>query len=343
MRLVCKISGEEFFSSEDFKQHNALVSFHPIFYLTKRQLLATSKRYGQGGYSAKEEKLLFLAMLNSIEAVEWLVPADPDMQTIGKYTEQVYKLLAWYEAVSAHGLKLPKLRVTEYNYNLHNIGGFIQAWYEVRQEWMAPKLKAALADLMEAREYRLHKLIHSAKSTDAYAKRLATWAMDAANVPEDRREEWVEILSTPATEKAFSLDLLELQDLKDHMERELYAVGNINKGSGSIYSAKVLEHLQKLLSLREGGMLSLLGGTTGNKTAVFTLKTETQTFTEEDAAVLRTKIASYGSTEVEPKKEDYPGKLVDYLRAKAAWTLAKSAREDLAVVTTHMQTQAQGF
>ena len=337
MRVICKISGIEFFSSPHFKQEQTVVDLHPIFRLSRKELLNKAKKYGHGDFNHEEEKLIFLALLNATDAVEWEMPATPDISIVSKNLEQVFKLVSWYDTVGGDHLKLPKLRVGIYNCYLDNIAIFISTWYEVRKEWMSYSSRRLLAKVLEDREAVLERLIHSPRATEDYSKRLASWAMDAGKVPLDRKEEWTKIFCTSPDTKALSLDLDELLDLQDHMEKELYNVTAPGHGSGSIFSAKVLEHVHKLVKIREGGFLGLLGGKVGGPQGTYELYLEEEDFSSDEAIEsmkdkLSSEIQKYAilapGTD-EPRKEDYPGKLADWIRAKASWALGNSARGKL--------------
>jgi hypothetical protein len=352
VKLLCKISGVEYQSSTYFDNEPIFPDTHPVFRLPARTLLAKAKKWGSGNYSEQEEKLLFLSLLNATGAVIWEVPAEPEHQTVLKNMESVFKLLAWYTEVSAGTLKLPVYRVSSYNYTLSNIGTFVSSWYEVRKAWMSPGSRKLLEDILEQREFMLTKLIHSQKgqNTEAYAKRLASWAMDAGRVedtPEypQKRKIWTDLfLLKLGSSELFSCDLDELLDLRDHMEKELYAVGSIGAGYGSLYSSKVLEHLEKLVTQRKGGYIAYLGGEVGGAAGTFSissqeevessweLEAEGRSSSETGEEILRLEklLADSGCPSSYPKKENYPGKLSDWIRANASWTLNSESREKLA-------------
>ena len=242
----------------------------------------------------------------------------------------MFKMLSWYSVVDSTTLKLPRIRVTPYNYTLDNVGVYIKNWYDIRQDWQATgsMSRKLLDDLKENREFILHKMIHSLKSTDQLAKRLADWAMIEAKVHPDRIAEWTVIINTKAGEDALSLDLDELQDLDDHMRRHLYGEGK----TGTEFSAKLLEHLDKLVKIRLGGRLALLGGELSSPSESFQIKFDKMESGEEIAGEieqLEQRLAASNSPSIEPHKENYPNRLSDYIRARAAWVLAADLRADL--------------
>lgn len=333
MHILCPISGEDFFSSMDFKNEPAITTPHPIFSLPPRSLLAKAKKYGNQRYTEKEEKLLFLALLNSTEAVEWEVPGSPTPQVVSKNLDTLFKLVAWFQEVKGYSLTLPKMRVSLLNNSLENINIFISAWYEIRQEWMSQSSRKLLADVIEHREQLLDKLIHSPRSTEQYAKKLISWALIAANVPKDRWEEWTHIFCLKLNEEALTADLDELLDMRDLFERELYKKGvGVHSGGGSLYSHKTLEHLQKLVKIKEGGLLGLLGAEVGGPGNTFSFLTHTNIAPEKEESrkkELVEFIATKNAPASEPLKKEYEGRISDWIRAKAAWVLVKAAKEEL--------------
>jgi len=337
MKLQCRISGLTFYSAYHFKNEptvrNAL---HPIFSVSLRDLLAKAQKYGRGDYTEEEEKLLFLALLNKTDAVDWEVPANPSPDTVDRYLDSIFILLSWYEKVTPGALKLPRMRVSEHNKNLANIGMFIQSWYDVRKEWMSPSIKKFMADLLEHREHLMQRLINSRRDTFEYAGKLASWAMDAADVHPDRRAEWTALFKMKPDKEALTCDLDELLDMRDHMERHLYAVEGLGHKSGlsGDTAKKVMDHIHRLVEIREGGMIALLGGFGITATDDFQHKVNTGGVTTTDIQQLKSKIQESGAPNTEPKKEDYPN-LISFIKAKSAWVLSSHLRENLAFAEQH--------
>lgn len=341
MKVFCRISGFELYSSHHFKNEPTLVDLHPIFRVPVRNLLAKSKRYGQGNYSTEEKKLLFLALLHATEVVEWEVPASPSPQIVDTNLEAAFKFLDWYSIVSGESfaIKLPKYRVTPANSDMRNIEVYFSTVYELRKEWMAPSRNKILSDLLARREDVLYKIIHSphAKKTDKYISTLASWAMGAAGVKgPDKIREWTELFKLKPDKDLFSCDLQELQDLQAWMQRELYAPGALGGGSGSEYSAAVLNHLHELVELRKGGMLALLGGEVGGPQGTYKIKdADLENETSEDVLEQEAELVNELTTNFpdapisKPKKEDFGGMNVKWIKANAAWVLSAPIRERL--------------
>ena len=343
MKITCRISGTEFYSSSLFQEdhirekfHGKDAAVHPLFTLPARSLLAKARKFGQGKYKREEERLLFLALLNATDSVIWDYPAFPSIQTVGRYVEEAFKLLTWYVEISPGTLKLPKLRVTELNYKLENVGNFFKSWYEVRQEWMTPASMKWKQDLLEAREFVIYKMIHSYKKNEKnLVTRLADWAMNAADVHPDRREEWTKIFCT-SFDDIFDADIDELKDMYDWMAKELYAPGSYGVGARTGgFSAEVLNHVDKLLRLREGGRLAAIRGDDPSTTfKILSEEEQTGELLEDDRLLkeellIEEQLRVRKIPEVEPKIGNYANRLTDYVRDRGLWSSAASMREDL--------------
>lgn len=353
MLIQCKISGLQFYSSTLFKQDTSkkpVLSLHPIFQLSRRQLLAKARNYGAGNYSKSEEKLLFLALLNSTDHIIWESSfCWPKTQVIYRNIESLFKLVSWYDLVSpsdtGNFLKLPSIRITDENSDLNSINNFISSWYSARQEWMDGSGKKYLHEQLEAREFVLHKLIHSPlKKTENYAGRLASWAMDAAGIKDlDLREEYTSLFKLKGDE-IFNASLDELIGLQNTMQKELYAPNSYGSGSGSIFSAKVLEHIGKLVAIKQGGRLFALSG--GNPAASFKIKdlsllSETSSPEEEEQLILH-QLQEAGCPEEEPTYLSYgPTRLRECVLARAKWMSCFSLREDLEKVREKMKEKSK--
>lgn len=360
MKVICKISGIEFFSSEEFQNDHVLKDLHPIFKLPTRTILSKAKRYGDKKYSDREETLLFLSLLNTSKLVEWETAANPSISIVKQYLEPLFKLVAWVSEIETSSIEFPKYRVTRQNTTLDNISSFITALYEVRNEWRSPSSRKLLQDILENREIRLHKLIHSSsRNPTIYAGILASWAMDATNVVDtpkhpNRREVWSNLFKLQPDKDLFDCDLDELLSLQSHMETHLYAPNS--QVIGTAYSAEVLKHLNVLVEMRKHGLFAFL-----EPSQTFSILSEVSFEEVENEKkkvynspyfhidenenshenkpnswkqreqVILSKLAEMKAPDTLPvaSNPEYVGKLSTYLRAKSAWLLSTDLRKEL--------------
>lgn len=328
MRCFCPYSGNHYFADDTFKEENECVYPHPIFSLSGRSLLARARKWGKSQYSIEEEKLLFLALLNKTGSVSWETPANPHSATVKKYLEPLFKLIIWYNEVDSSTLKLPHIRISQYHNDLSNIGSFISAVYEVRKEWMEPAIRRIQDQLLEVREQRLYKLIHSRKTTEEYAKQLADYAVIAAQIPENKIDIWTEIITTPLDHSIFTLDPSEVSLLINWIHKHLY------KGSGSIHSAKLLEHVNKLYSIQKEGMLTYLGGELKvDPRSTFQIKIDDMGDEDREEQVaslkeLEDRLSASGAPSEEPIRGKYLS-LLQWAKDMAKWRTTEKLREDI--------------
>ena len=260
MKIRCKISGLEFKASSDFQDEAPLPSFHPIFFSSTRSLLARARKVGQGRYSEREEKLLLLALLNTTGKIRWEVPAKPSLATVKRNLEPMFRVVSWWYEVQYQSMQLPELAVTENNQDLSNLSVYIQSWYEVRQEFMSGSSLRLKQQLLEQREIRMSRLIHSTRSTESRASLLASWALDACEVKgEDKRREWTELFKLKVDKNLMQCDLDELTDMRNWMRDKLYSPNGIGTGYASIFAQDVMNHLNELVEARKAGWLGQLG------------------------------------------------------------------------------------
>lgn len=328
MKCWCPISGRSFLADDTFQNEPEVPYLHPIFSLTNRSLLARARKWGKGNYSIEDEKLLFLALLNKTNSVAWEVPANPHPSTVKKYMESIFKLIIWYSEVDSNSLKLPHLRVSAYHNDLSNIGSFISAVYEVRKEWMEPAIRRIQDQLLEVREQKLYKAIHSRKTTEEYSKQLADYAVIAAQIPESKIPCWTEIITTPLDHSIFTLDPYEVSLLINWIHKHLY------KGSGSIHSAKLLEHVNKLYSIQKEGMLTYLGGELKvDPRSTFQIKIDDMGDDDREEQVaslkeLEDRLSASGAPSEEPIRGKYLS-LLQWAKDMAKWRTTEKLREDI--------------
>lgn len=323
MRIVCRISGEEMFLSEEFKDEPLVRGTHPIFFAPVKSLLAKSRKWSQGGYQEKEEKLLFLALLHATERVDWEVPANPSVSTVNKYMEGLVRFVGWYDAVSAAGLRLPTLRITSNNYDLANIGIYLNSCYECRQEWMTSSSRKHLQDLVEQEEYTLQKLIFEGKETEQFSGKLWRWTRKVisdklAKVDPSKLEDWEEIFNTKPNQELFKFHIEEVECLHAFLAEHLFEDGSYSSGSGMSYAMKVLSHVAKLYNVSKGGWMGLISSNLGGPGKTFSIHSDNK----EDTSDFEIATIVSGAPSAEPNRRDYIGRLSDYMRDRAAYTLS---------------------
>jgi hypothetical protein len=352
MRCYCPISGRNYFSDNIFKDKwTTLIDPHPIFRVPIETLLpkaAVAVRYGEKRFSEEEQTLIFLALLHSTGAVEWEVPANPSYSLVLKNLDPVLRVATWYYKVSSPSNQLPKMRVSEVNKNLDNIAIWIAAWYEARKEFNLPHSKKLLQDLNENIEYRINKLIHTPGTNTFQLMRngLAVWALNSAEVKgADKREEWRRILCLQSEEEIYREDLEELEDIFNWMRDHLYHPSSLGGGSGNLFSAKVLEHTDKIVKIKRGGRLGSISDSVGGPAGTFQMLSSASSHEEKSMKVLELEeiLSSSHSTlqsqgipipTEEPKQSSFGGNKLAFWKAKAAWRIIEPTLASIREIKT---------
>ena len=313
---------------------------HPIFYAPVEHLLNRAGDLIANRLEPQESRLLFLALLNSTGRIKWEAAADPTAKLVLTYSEPMIRWAHWQANVHAPTLELPSFVVRHDNRSLANIGGWLDALFAAKEAWelqlasrhLRKKLDGIEVSLQQYQEHlsgkeaALERLLKSSTRKDAnYAMRLASWAMEAASVPDSIRQLWTEIFSLSGL--ALYSDRYSLTDftnLRQWMEDELDAL------SSPLFVHAVLYHVRKLEGVRARGLDYWLGLEEAGS-ASDSLEAEANTFKILDDSVesfnISKTIAKHAPL-TEPVASSYPSR-APFILARSAWLLAESKRTAL--------------
>ena len=331
MKLICRYSAELYFC-DHFKE-DSHDDVHPIFRLPARKLLLKAKKWGAGQYDETEQKLLFLALMNTTGAVDFTVPASPSHSIVSANMESMFRIVTWFDTANPGTLRLPTYRVSELHYRLENINTWIAALFECREEWKRPSLTKNLQDALAPRELVLDRYINSpTKHTSEYATKLARWAISAAGVTGETAAYWLRLFQLKDNE-IFKAPVEDLEKMMIFLETKLFEVGNPGAGYGGSYARKTLQHVRELYQTAKGGPLAML---TGGQT--FSWLDEDEEYNQTDYSGGRKKtfdherintiLKAKNAPAEEPKQINYPGNMKQYILDRAAWTLAQMLKEN---------------
>lgn len=272
-----------------------------------------------GRLQPQESRLLFLAILRSSELVEFRTTAVPSEATVAKNMEHLIRFISWATGLSFPERILPRFAITPETADLSNINHWLEAWENARAEFNAGYTPTSQLSNMRNREAALERLIkNSQKKVADYSRILASWAMDAANVPKALQEYWIQLMCLKGV-AIYSAKEVDLEELVEHM------IDNLDHGS--IYSSKTLNLCKELLAKRKQGMLHGLG-----------LEENADGFTiiEDSIEAHNRRVAASKAPQELPVESNYPSKLA-YLRAKAAWDVAQSLKQEDEAAEEDMQ------
>lgn len=241
-KFYCALSGIECEVSYIPMSLNSREYAHPIFFLPKPKLLGLFSRFESGNLGDIESYLLYLALFNSTDMVEFTVPAtyDPKQtpQLVASYLEPLCDIVYKLDAIRVPSFQAPKFRVTPETKNLKNSGVWIQVWQHAFKDFLEGNKNRLILEELSEIETRVHRLILNPNAHPAkYASVLAVWAAKAANFPTYITEYWQEIIRKCVSEKAiFDVPKVDIEELIEHLEDNLEL--------GTIYSQSLFTLLR---------------------------------------------------------------------------------------------------
>lgn len=328
-QITCTISGEILYKSDLLLGFN-LADIHPIFKAQKSLILNANIVHSFGhAASNREKKLWYLAVLNTLDLVEFQVPAMPEPWTM-EYTFRDLCTLATWVDYARHGkiaeihgfvekIVFPRYLVKQDNQRLENISSWISALYDIRKIFLARDLENDVkkhlnqtAQKIEI-EFRAAGLINQ-----AFTAPLAKWALDISDCPEDKYAKWKDILQTPLGE-AWCLDTREVKEIREYLQLEL-----------PVTNDQAIAVLHQIKLLYEATTKGLTAGDWEDEESDED-SGEVKTFQRPKGPIKPNKpeieyqvLLSETELPPEPQKSEYP-KLFQYLAAKANWDLLKAA------------------
>ena len=303
-KLLCPISGIRY-SCEHLPLHTTYI--HPIFSVPYKRLLPLYQKDIAGHLTPTDNYLLFLAYLNTIDALEWrtacsLVPTAADTQAL--VYNNMAQLLAVLEktvAITIPSFKQPGFIIDAATADLANIHVYIEAWqkniYNLETGYKQERINRKLKEVEDKLQYLI-----MAGEDQLSANKLAVWADLAGTFPSVQREQFQKIIrSCYNQDKMFALKLSSIEEVKD------FCLENIMPGS--IYLHKLVETLNNGIELNK----SYLGYTILDTTAIGSQESE-------EIAILVAK-----APEKKPEPEDYTSR-IEYIKAKLRYQVAASTR-----------------
>lgn len=329
MKILCSYSSVEF-TVEHFPAsltHREVN--HPIFSIPQKKLLPYISKWAAGELTPTDNYLLFLALLNSSDLIEFRVPAvranDTD-SIIAQNMEHLAKVVSRINAVTNPAVVFPRYVISPETKSLHNVKHWIQNWNDCYQDFLdGYKRQESSRDLI-VREAALERMIKNPHlPLSAYASKIAEWAAVAGQFPTyltispfnnqkvSMSDYWKEIIQKISREESiFSVPQVDIEDLLEHCEQ--------NISIGTIYSNALFKALRHAID-RQKNFLGL------GDMDLFSGKGKYQILSEDDStesANIKAMIES--APEEEPKLEAYPTRIA-YLRAKLRWQMAKKYHE----------------
>ncbi len=317
-RITCAISGISFKCEHVPMALNHREFYHPIFALPQRKLLGLYTTYTKGHLTDIDSYLLFCALLQSTDSVNFAVPASMNKNTptiIANNIAQLVRVIWESNAITHPAFKQPGFYIRADTASLSNIHIWIKAWISNIEDFKSGLDRRSEQEKLQAIENKLSKLIFTPEA--GQTKLIATvadWADKAAVFPVSKRDAWKLIIRKCYNLNAmFSTPKSELVEIKNYCEE--------NIESGSIHFHTLMKTLRTGIANHNDFLgLSSLESTTTD--CGYTLIEETAEDRTKRESILLAIIAK--APDKEPVEKDYSSKLT-FIRAKLAYKQAQNA------------------
>ena len=325
MRYYCAISGLQlevsfFPSSTDTKGLT-----HPIFSLPQRKLLPFLSRWSAGSLTPTDSYLLFLAILNSTDLVEFRVPVKKTPLTDSIVATHMESLAKVVTRISSTRASFPIYAISPDTCTLANIQYWIENWNACHEDYLEGNRQSIKNDKLRIKEAALERLIKNPhKPISEYATRLADWAAMAASFPTFNTQSpfsplpitlsdyWKLIIQKISrNETLHQVPRGDILELVEHC-RENISIHN----SGSIYSSALFKLLEGALEKQK----AFLGF--GDQDLIHVSYTILSESTSVEDGNIKTLIDK--APEKAPERSEYPSDFA-FFRAKMRYQMAKKA------------------
>lgn len=341
MRILCAYSGLQFQVQHFPGFLHSREYCHPVFYMQQRELLVSSRRFYEGSLTGEDSYLLFLALLNSTDKVEFRTPAQYHSGTAAIVARNLSSLVAVCEQFNS--IQVPSFQPPHFVINaasgtarLENCDSWLETWRQSIKEFHSGYRQQNRSQTQQAKEEVLATLIKDV-NTDVrkYASLLANWASLAGDFPTSlvtspsgaqvRLDEyWKSIIVRACREEElWNIHNGDLQELIEHCEDAI--------PHGTIFAHKLMHVLREackkqgiLFDIGDWDIASLTGG---NKGATLYTILDAEASQDSDttlAANIKALIAS--APDHMPVRSEYPSEF-QFMKAMGKWKLAQRSQK----------------
>lgn len=325
MKILCAISGIEFQCEHFPATLHSREATHPIFNIPQKKLISFVSKWSGNELTQTDSYLLFLALLDSTELINWKTPVHITTNTpsiVANNMEPLLHCIGKINIVKDH-TNLPQFVVNQDTKTLYNIRHWIEAWEVAIQDYKDGYRQADLNERLKRREQALERIIRANKNYPSkFAGTLAEWAAQAGYFPEFEMEfrgelitcseYWKRIIKACVNEeRIFNVPSSDLEELISHCED--------NIPHGTTYAFTLMQLLRdgrnKQRNFLDLGDIDISGSTF----RILDADTSTQ-----DANIK----ALIDSAPIDkPERKDYPSDFA-HLRAKVKWEMAQRYRKN---------------
>lgn len=338
MQVKCAYSGITFTCEHFPAAVSSKELVHPVFYLRPAKLISLSTMWAEGKLTEIDSYLLFLALLESTELVQFRssVLRTPNSDAIVSLNmEKLVSLTTRILHIPNKKTVLPSFALSHGANDLTNVAGWLGAWEEAIHEYAQGYLDASARNKLLSLESILQRRIRDSSSEPrSYSQLLANWAEIAASFPSGDtllpggqkiplNMYWKSlIVKCCLDDSIFTVSSKDLAELILHCEENLE--------HGSIYAFNLMKVLREAhaaqIDFFRGGRTSfkVLSGSGGTSASSPSSSLSSSSSSDSGEDVEATNIARIISQapEKKPLRHEYPT-MGAYIKAAAAWELAQ--------------------
>lgn len=324
MKILCSKSGIEFTAEHFPGTFFSRELSHPIFSLEQKKLLSYTGKWAAGELTPTDSYLLFLALLNSSEQIQFRTSCKRTPLTnsiVANNMEYLVRTVIKLNAIRTPGTLFPYFAVTAETCTLANVHHWIEVWENCWRDFESGSRRDIIHRELARRETALQRMIKNPhKPIKEYASQIAEWASTAGSFPtflisnpftKEKKQitlstYWKEIIiRSTRNEYLYTIPDNDLQELLDHCEE--------NIPPGSIYSHALFDSLRNAQKKKN----NFLGLGDMDLRSTYQILEDPK---DVESANFKAMIDS-APLEV-PRREQYPTQFA-YMKAKLRWDLAK--------------------
>lgn len=296
---------------------------HPIFRLKIDKLLKLYNSYLAGALTPTEDYLLFLAILDTTDLIEWRVPARHTEKTPGIIANNINRLVhvvTHLNIIANPSIEFARIAITPETKTLDNVKYWLSSWVNSYNQFINTNRYQQLRHTIAQLELKLEQQIKNPQKNEIkFANILAEWAAKAGSFPSfivsykgstmPCSTYWKLIIrKASSADSLIGIDGKDIQELLDHCED--------NIENGTIYSHALFTHLNSAIKRVNNSL-----GFSSNSANYTILK-------EADSVETANKLAIIASAPTsEPKPENYSSPF-RFTRAKLAWDMAQNHKSN---------------
>lgn len=217
-QIICPISGISLIRAPYMLGLKNLVEVHPIFRMKRKDLVTDNlvHRFRESD-NLEEKRLYFLGALYSTDLVTFECIARPSLYLCEKYFLQIVQVSGWLDyALYSIGkeISFPRFIVRIENEKMENIGGFLSAIDDVREDFLKKDKDKDRSRRLRVEHERLFKEFADAFKKDRFfTPSLARWIMKWTELEDHPKAEIFFDILTCKLKDAWGLDRRNLEEL----------------------------------------------------------------------------------------------------------------------------------